>query len=192
MTNHKAPQLVCWVHPRGDCKEEPSSRCPGRVGSGTSAHPSTSPGLGYARLEGKPPGVTSPGGFWQLQHVTLEQSESIGFPKLRAVAPPGSDSVNAYWFPRPLRDRGLKGWVDISWWTPGTCINNCSAPLLEAYPLLGGHRDAGTVARQRSPAGLLRDGGKRGHPSYLPTSGRLDQCICPGSGEMQCTGIYRC
>lgn len=107
--NHKATQLVCCVHPRGGCKEQTSPCCPGRVGPLTSAHPSTSPGLGYAKLQGKSPGAISPGGFWQLQHtVPCSEASLSAFPS-SGLSPLGSDAVNEYCFPHPLRDRDIEG-----------------------------------------------------------------------------------
>lgn len=119
-TNHKATHLICWVHHRGDCKEEMSLHCLGGFGPVTSPPPSTSPGLGCARLEGKSPRDHLAWGILAAApHGALQWNKSVCFPKLRAVSPLGSDAGNEYCFPHPLRDRcirGLDGYLLMNTW----------------------------------------------------------------------------
>lgn len=68
------------AHPSHGCKEQPSPRCPGGCPHYQRSH-STSPGAGSARLEDKSPGVISPRGFWQLQHmVPCREASLSAFP----------------------------------------------------------------------------------------------------------------
>lgn len=145
-TNHKATHLICWVHHRGDCKEEMSLHCLGGFGPVTSPPPSTSPGLGCARLEGKSPGTILPGGFWQLHHmVPCSETSLSAFPSSGLCLLLDQMQAMNTVFPIPSETDASEGWMDISWWTHGTCINNYSAHLLEAFPMLGGHKDTSPV-----------------------------------------------